>query len=686
MMEYKIRNLSASRLPKSQRGIASIVFVVLVSLAVTASSLGVMHSIKSSQEINIASNAVTHTENGTWLGAEAFRLYLLELGTSSAVGSLAGDSFSIALSDTSIGSISVSEIVVENDSDPDTPDVVSATIANEHNASKSSSSIRVVYHFTPPPPPPPVAAGDITMSFDGNLNLTGGLELHDGDSPIPLSVGGDLVVSEAGLNPLGKIMSAGEVELGSSVQAESIHSNDDVLLIGSAEVDLVRTLGSLTTDGAAGVVEGYANGFIKIVGNKNSEQLWTLQDATISRGSHQEVYAAGTVTTNRPIATTIEAVGNVTLNWGADVGSVVSKGYINCPSKWWFDFDSLSADISLTNCPASGNVESGDPVDNTIDVMEPVEPYVHQPLDLDVWTFRDSANYFFEYDSGLDKIKVTVAGINGVTDDEYYIGDYGNPNADHRSYLCKAFNAAGKCSLPTTPLVPVCVGQSLYNECIEYDEGTNTFTFIAVNSAPGVMFFDGNLHLENGHGMSTFFVSGNITTGGSFQTWALNYGGYEKICEGDPEHLNKSADIENRYQTEFADHYPRSFCNIGGETYIAQKLGNIALAAGGRHPSNPTSYVGGDITLGASSVVVGSVFAGNHLFTEGDVDIRGLLSGSGDGDQTNSDTGNVFTGSTSINLQVEGDFDPTDLPIVDGEYHIPLPDGAQAKLHWVRNL
>ena len=178
MMAYKIRNLSASRLPKSQRGIASIVFVVLVSLAVTASSLGVMHSIKSSQEINVASNAVTHTENGTWLGAEAFRLYLLELGTSSAVGSLAGDSFSIALSDTSIGSISVSEIVVENDSDPDTPDVVSATIANEHNASKSSSSIRVVYHFTPPPPPPPVAAGDITMSFDGNLNLIGGLDLH----------------------------------------------------------------------------------------------------------------------------------------------------------------------------------------------------------------------------------------------------------------------------------------------------------------------------------------------------------------------------------------------------------------------------------------------------------------------------------------------------------------------------
>jgi len=686
MMAYKIRNLSASRLPKSQRGIASIVFVVLVSLAVTASSLGVMHSIKSSQEIYVASNAVTHTENGTWLGAEAFRLYLLELGTSSAVGSLAGDSFSIALSDTSIGSISVSEIVVENDSDPDTPDVVSATIANEHNASKSSSSIRVVYHFTPPPPPPPVAAGDITMSFDGNLNLIGGLDLHDGDSPIPLSVGGDLVVRQAGINPLGKIRSAGKVELGSSVQAESIHSNDDVSLEGSARVNLVETLGSLTTVGAAGVVRAEANGFINIGGNFNSEQLWTLDNATINSASHQFVNAKGTIATRNSIET-IEAVGNVNLlNWFS-VGSVVSEGDINCVSKWWGDFDSLSANGKAddsTNCKVGASTTSG--ATNTVTPMEPVEPYVHQPLDLDVWTFRDSANYFFEYDSGLDKIKVTVAGINGVTDDEYYIGDYGNPNADHRSYLCKAFNAAGKCSLPTTPLVPVCVGQSLYNECIEYDEGTNTFTFIAVNSAPGVMFFDGNLHLENGHGMSTFIVSGNITTGGSFKTWAPNYGGYEKICEGDPDHLNKSADIESRYQTEFADHYPRSFCNISGATYIPQKLGNIALAAGGRHPSNPTSYVGGDITLGASSVVVGSVFAGNHLITEGDVDIRGLLSGSGDGDQTNSDTGNVFSGSTSINLQVEGDFDPTDLPIVDGEYHIPLPDGAQARLHWIRYL
>jgi len=170
-MAYKTRNLSVSGLEKSQRGIASIVFVVLVSLAVTASSLGVMHSIKSSQEINIASNALTHSQNGTWLGAEAFRLYLLELGSSNEVNFLnATTDHNIVLSDTSIGSIKVDDISVQSANVPADPTVleVSATIVNEHSASKSSSAIRVVYHFTPPPPPPPVKCQRI-----GKLKICG---------------------------------------------------------------------------------------------------------------------------------------------------------------------------------------------------------------------------------------------------------------------------------------------------------------------------------------------------------------------------------------------------------------------------------------------------------------------------------------------------------------------------------
>ena len=689
-MAYKTRNLSVSGLEKSQRGIASIVFVVLVSLAVTASSLGVMHSIKSSQEINIASNALTHSQNGTWLGAEAFRLYLLELGSSNEVNFLnATTDHNIVLSDTSIGSIKVDDISVQSANVPADPTVleVSATIVNEHSASKSSSAIRVVYHFTPPPPPPPVNSGEISMSFDGDLTLTGGLELYDGGEPIDFSIDGNLVVGGVSVNALGNLRSVGKVTLDSQVQAESIYANDDVLLKGSARANIVQTLGSLTTIGSAGVSYGQANGFLDIGGHSPSEELWTLETATIKSANHQYVNAAGNVNAHSGPLGIIEAEGDVNINNWFKVDSIVSESNVNCSNPSWDVYDSLSARGEANNCKVTSNTHSGVQSIDVKPLDPPVPPYVHQSLDLDVWTFRDSANYFFEYDAGLDKIKVTVAGINGVTDDVYYIGDYGNPNADHRSYLCKTFNAAGKCSLPTAPLVPVCLGNSLNNGCIEYEKSTNTFTFVSVDSAPGIMFFDGNLHLQNGHGMSTFLVSGNITTGGSFKTWAPNFGGYSKICEGDPDHLNSSAAVKDRYQSEFADHYPRSFCNIGNGTYLSQQLGTIAMAAGGYHPSDPVNYVGGDITLGSSSEVVGSVFAGNNLFTGGDVDIRGLVSASSDGDQSGVQNGNVFSGKTVIDLQPDGQhYDPTDVPIEDGEFVLPAPDGALAKLHWVKYL
>ena len=109
------------------------------------------------------------------------------------------------------------------------------------------------------------------------------------------------------------------------------------------------------------------------------------------------------------------------------VGSIVSESNVNCVSPWWDNFDSLSSNgdpQDPPSCKAGAKTEFG--AMNDVVPMVPIEPYVHQALELDVWVFRDAANYFFEYDAGLDKIKVTVAGVNGVTDDVYYVGDYGN--------------------------------------------------------------------------------------------------------------------------------------------------------------------------------------------------------------------------------------------------------------------
>ena len=62
--------------PGQQRGIATILVVVLVGLALTATSLGIMHSVRSTQEKHVAVHAATHAQLGVWTGVEAFRRYI----------------------------------------------------------------------------------------------------------------------------------------------------------------------------------------------------------------------------------------------------------------------------------------------------------------------------------------------------------------------------------------------------------------------------------------------------------------------------------------------------------------------------------------------------------------------------------------------------------------------------------
>ena len=61
---------------KKQAGGVSIVFVLLIGLAITASTVGVFQSVKNTQQINSATNAITHAQNGTWSGVVAFQRYL----------------------------------------------------------------------------------------------------------------------------------------------------------------------------------------------------------------------------------------------------------------------------------------------------------------------------------------------------------------------------------------------------------------------------------------------------------------------------------------------------------------------------------------------------------------------------------------------------------------------------------
>ena len=65
---------------KQQQGIATVLIVLLVGVALTASTLGVIYSVKSTQNKQVTSHATSNAQSAAWALAEAVRSYL-ELDT-----------------------------------------------------------------------------------------------------------------------------------------------------------------------------------------------------------------------------------------------------------------------------------------------------------------------------------------------------------------------------------------------------------------------------------------------------------------------------------------------------------------------------------------------------------------------------------------------------------------------------
>ena len=64
---------------KQQQGIATVLIVLLVGVALTASTLGVIYSVKSTQNKQVTSHATSNAQSAAWALAEAARAYLMQL-------------------------------------------------------------------------------------------------------------------------------------------------------------------------------------------------------------------------------------------------------------------------------------------------------------------------------------------------------------------------------------------------------------------------------------------------------------------------------------------------------------------------------------------------------------------------------------------------------------------------------
>jgi len=645
-----------------QNGAASLVFVMLVSLVIFASSAKMFKDMKNTQEIGTAVNAVSHADSGTKLAAEAFGIYLEgltpnQLRTMPATIQMETDpngdlnEFGV-LSAENINAVEPMDNMFE----------VTATLVSRHQAARSSARLQVVYNVEAPgaPPPPPVTLpGEIF--FGSSVTINGGINLSNNGQAVDLVVDGDVDIQQTNVNPINQLQTTGSVKIGSSVTVNSIFSDENVVLENTT-TNLVRAGGTITASNAT-VNFLHANDDITATGGKIDE-IASRNNINLKGGNNFGLITAGRDinVTNYVEINTARAAGDIFYNAGwLRAKDTVAEGNISCSNTGWNAFNSLSANGTIGCLHVAGKTHEGQ--SNTVNTPDEITPIsIQQPV-INVWALRNSANYIVEYDTATNRIVVTVNNVEGLTSGtQYVLANYNHlPGSDYREYLCEVDNGSGRCITPTAPTLPLCFGHSLNNTCITYDVPTKTFKFDPTTTAPGAMWFDGNVTLRNGHGVTSILATGNISTEGGFQQWAANRGAYEFTCNGNPS--NAPGQVQQRYKESYSNHYPTNLCDKSSFDYTPQPIGNIAMAAGGFNPDtsvNPNGeFSGGDISLGASTKIEGSVLAGNIIATSGNVEIKGLVIAAA---QQNNATNSGFGGSTVIDFQSNGDFNPLIIP------------------------
>lgn len=712
---------------RSQRGIATILIVVLIGVALTATAMSIMHSIRSTQEKHIAVHAATNAQVGAWAGVEAFRLYL----DANGVGGLA-DNGSYDIEIQGYGAEGDSMVAKDIKIIPNgTGHRVEATIVNIQEAAQASAAVGVVYEVIP--------AGGTDYQLSGPLNFNDDLKLTSNltfDNPMTINVKGDVTVTNAHITNLEGINSTGSVTVSSNgaIDLGLIHSNGDVTLSGSdASATEIKSRGKVTLSSTASAPVISANGDISHNASSNTTSMRSRANITVgsNSGNHALIVAGGGVTINSGYGgavTNLHSVNTIENNSSsAGLTNIYGENDLNCLSSWDnFTTISINGDFgSDCSSPRTPTVEQtiNQPAGITVNVMSPVPAFAMPSLAVDVYPYREEANYAVSYDG--ENIKVEVSNVEGLANGTYYVGD---------GYkICTAVGNNGVCSGSTGK--HVCLGHAAHESCFSYlrkdftvaddTDGTinytnlpsgahpskGTFEIAGGGIAPGIWWIDGNVVFSNGYNNGTVLVTGNIATSNHYRGAAVNYGGepivysgqargvrttpYQEVCEAIATGMQaEMSHLVNAYKSRFRDQFPSNLCDKDEETYTPHRLGNIALAAGGVRPEalggDGEAYTGGDISIKANSNVFGMVLAGNYLVLRNNVAIMGFVSASVQGAPRSGSLKNLTDGDIKIYTDSATEwYSPNEVPWMGAD---PCTVGcggggsAGAKVLWSRYL
>lgn len=412
---------------------------------------------------------------------------------------------------------------------------------------------------------------------------------------------------------------------------ENLFSDEDITLSGSATYGSLKALGSINVINSGDINSAYdqANGTISL----DSGNVTTVISGDGTAGS-----------------------GGVTLNNSGTQGTITTDGSISQDSgniqQLYADGNySASHNPTVTNGTIGGTVNgsghlniqsiSGYQVNIT-----PLNAFTVQTPEVNVYPLAADANFAFYPPTTAQSADgvvadVVVNNVNGFTSGQTYYLYNLSSYPPHEGTLCTGDTGYNY------DCTNIAQGFSSSNTEITYSDGQWTLNGDSV--APGVLWFDGSLVVENGTYDDSLLATGDITLKDASSTVdSPNFAGPDAVCGYENDNYQKV--------------YPTNFCTSGAyygygtySGYNPASIGNIALYTGGYDSSG--TFTGGDLSLANGTTIGGDIIAANTINTSGSTTISGYIVSGGEAD--NNETNN-FENTTTIDLQnLPSTFTPT---------------------------
>jgi len=637
---------------RRRRGPGALLPAILAALAMTATAFGVAHAMRGIREKQASSRPAVTAVPSAWEEAESVRRFLEGADENTLAGLAGGRSLG--------GAHGVSARIVNVVQDRDGASRDAYRVTADIDAAAGKPPIQVVYEVAPAPGGDAPGGGRKptlidTINIYEDLDLTGGIKVL-GDARANLNVAGNVSLDSASIEGIDTLRATGSVSVGSGVHVGRIYANGAVTVTGAASADLIDALGDVIIDGGARPFAIRSNGAV-IFNGGSASSVSAIGDVVVaavgvsvasidtmgsvrwtgSGGSAGSIRANGNVLyagSNR--GTSIRAIGDVTLT-GSGAERVATRGNVALEGFGSIGEVAAQGDLGVhswggVNGRIGGRLRKSESLMPARIVSQPgletgvapvaiaaLSPVTIERPAIDAYALKASANYAFEKLDGA--IRVTVSHVAGIDGGTYFLGWYTQTHGrGYRIGLCTRLvpgtltgDGKGRCAGPAMPSGAICQALSGRRDCLAYRDGV--WRLRGKRFARGVLWFHGDLSLSGGNGPITAIATGDIAVAGGLRVDAPNYAGYEAMCaNATPAGQQRTPDI--------ARAHPVEFCDTARQRLHDHPLGNVALLAGGYADG---AFSGGDISIGASAVVNGSVIAGNTIRTGGGTAINGYL-------------------------------------------------------------